>query len=154
MASDESLSSSGGTTGRQFEEALQAAEALLKRADRAQEKTGRILAAEVGAVAVAVAVAAIITILGFSSGVLGRVLVLVIGGLAGLAVAAAMHLTVRARLVRQSKRDEQAAVDIVSLLREVLVLITGSEKWSETQLRLARARLSRFPIGKTRFLDD
>jgi hypothetical protein len=154
MASDESITSSGVTTGPQFEQALQVAEALLKRADRAQEKTDRILAAEVGTVAVAVAVAAIIVIFGFSSGILGRVLVLVIGSLAGLVAAGAMHVTVRARLISQSKRDVQAALDIVSLLREVLALIMGTEKWSETQLRLARARLSRFPIGKTRFLDD
>lgn len=154
MASDEGAASSGVTTGREFEEALQTAEALLKQADHAQEKADRTLAVEVGTVASTVAVAAIIVILGFSSGILGRVLVLAIGVLAGLVTAAATHVTVRARLARQSKRDEQAAVDIVSLLREVLVLITDTEKWSETQLRLARARLSRFPIGKTRFLDD
>ena len=65
-----------------------------------------------------------------------------------------MHITVRARLVSQAKRDEQAAIDIVSLLRNVIELITGTEKWSETQLRLARARLSRFPIGRTSFFED
>jgi hypothetical protein len=147
-------SSSDVTTGRQFDEALQAAfdkalraaEAFMEQADRAQDKAARLLAAEIGTVAVAVAVAAIIVILGFPSGILGRVLLLIIGGVAGLVVAGAIHLTVRARLVDQSNRDEQAAVDLVSLLREDLLLITDFETWNETQLRLARARLSRFPI--------
>jgi hypothetical protein len=151
MGSEESLTSSGVTPvtpGHEFEEALREAEALLKQADRAQERADRVLTAEVGAVAVAVAVAVIIAILGFSSGVLGRALVLIFGGLAGLVVAGTMHFILRAHLINQSKRDEQAAVDVVSLLREV-VLTTDSEKWDVTQLRLVRARLSRFPIGGT-----
>jgi hypothetical protein len=118
----------------------------MKQADCAQEKADRLLVAEIGTVAAAVAVAAIIVILGFPSGILGRVLVLIIGIVGGLVVAGAIHLTVRARLVDQSNRDEQAAVDVVSLLREDLLLITDFGDWSETQLRLARARLSRFPI--------
>jgi hypothetical protein len=139
-------SSSDVTTGHQFDEALRAAEAFMKQADCAQEKADRLLVVEIGTVAAAVAVAAIIVILGFPSGILGRVLVLIIGIVGGLVVAGAIHLTVRARLVDQSNRDEQAAVDVVSLLREDLLLITDFGDWSETQLRLARARLSRFPI--------
>src|SRR5215510_3109145 len=134
-----SSGSSDVTTGHQFDEALRTAEAFMEQADRAQEKADRLLAAEIGTVVVAVAVAAIIVILGFPSGILGRVLVLIIGSVAGLVVAGAFHLTVRARLVDQSHRDEQAAVDVVSLLREDLLLITDFGNWNETQLRLARA---------------
>jgi hypothetical protein len=122
------------------------AEAFMEQADRAQEKAGRLLAAEIGTVTGAVAVAATIVILGFPSGILGRVLVLIVAGLAGLVVAGTIHFSIRAQLVDQSNRDEQAAVDVVSLLREDLLLITDYGKWNETELRLARARLSRFPI--------
>jgi hypothetical protein len=139
-------SSSDVTTGHQFDETLRAAEAFMEQADRAQQKADRLLAAEIGTVAVAVAAAAITGILGFPSGILGRVLVLVIGSVASLVVAGTIHLTVRARLVDHSNRDEQAALDVVSLLREDLLLITDFGNWNETELRLARARLSRFPI--------
>src|ERR1700751_4066900 len=98
MESDGRLSLSGVTTGDQFEEALGMAEAIMKQANREQEKAGRLLTAEIGTVTIAVAVAAIIAILGFSSGVLTRVLVLIIGGFAGIIVAGTMQITVRARL--------------------------------------------------------
>jgi hypothetical protein len=144
--------SSAVTTRPQFEEALQAAEDLLRQADGARQKADRALAAEVGITAGALTVA--IVILVFLSGFGDRLLVLIAGGLAGLITAAVVHITVRARLVSQAKRDEQAAVNIVSLLRNVIELIPSTEKWSETQLRLARARLSRFPIGRTSSLED
>lgn len=154
MNGDEGPTSSGVTTGQQFEDALRTAEALMRQADSEQERADRFLAAEIGTIAVAVAIAIIIAIVGLSSGFLGRALVVIAGGLAGLTVAAAMHLIVRARLIDQSHRDEQAAIDVVSLLREVVMLIPDVENWNETQLRLARARLSRFPIGTTRFSEE
>ena len=91
-------SSSDVTTRNQFDDALRMAEAFMAQADHAREKACRLLAAEIGAVAVAAAVAAIIVILGFPSGILGRVLVLIIGSAAGLVVAGAIHLTARAPL--------------------------------------------------------
>ena len=154
MNGDEGPKSSGVTTGQQFEDALRTAEALMRQADCEQERADRLLAAEIGTIAITIAIAIIIAIVGLSSGFAGRVLVVIVGGLAGLVVAAAMHFTVRARLIDQSRRDEQAAIDVVSLLREVVMLIPEVENWNETQQRLARARLSRFPIGTTRFSED
>jgi hypothetical protein len=162
MASDESnppafgksAARSGVTTGPQFEEALQTAEVLLRRADGAREKADRVLAAEVGVVAAAATVIVAIIALAHSSPSWDRWLVIGVGGLAGLVTAWAMHVRLRMRLLSQSKRDEQAAIDIISLLRDVFELIQDTEQWSETQLRLARARLSRFPIGRSSYLED
>ena len=154
MNGDEGPMSSGVTTGQQFEDALRTAEALMRQADCEQERADRLLAAEIGTAAAAIAIAIIIAIVGLSSGFVSRALVVIVGGLAGLVVGAAMHFTARARLIDQSHRDEQAAIDVVSLLREVVMLIPEVENWNETQLRLARARLSRFPIGTTGFSED
>ncbi|HEX9042933.1 MAG TPA: hypothetical protein VF838_18265 [Trebonia sp.] len=151
-ASDKTSAWSAATTRPQFEEALQAAEDLLGQADGARQKADRALAAEVGIIAGALTTAIIVLV--FLSGFGDRLLVLLVGGLTGLATAAVMHITVRARLVSQAKRDEQAAVNIVSLLRNVIELMTSTEKLSETQLRLAHARLSRFPIGRTSSLEN
>jgi hypothetical protein len=153
-APDKDRAPSGVTTGPQFDEALQAAEVLLRRADGARVKADRVLAAEGGIAAGAVAAFVAIFMLDSSPSAWARVLVLVVGVLAGVVTAGMMHLTLRARLISESERDEQAAIDIISLLREVIEPMTDTEKWSETQLRLARARLSRFPIGRTSFLED
>ena len=154
MSYEQNLSSSSITTGPQFEEALQTAESLMKQADRQQEKADRVLAAEIGTVAIAVAISAIVAILGPSPHVLNRGLVLLIGTAAGLIIAAALHARVRQHLVNQSRRDGQAAIYIVNLLREVVMIITDTEGWNTTQVRLARARLSRFPIGVAGISDE
>ena len=152
QAFDKSSAPSAVTTGPQFEEALQTAEALLRRADDEREKADRALAAAVGIVAIAIA--AVVSIVAIDHSSPWRFLLLAIGvGYAGLLAASPMSV-VRRRLLSQSKRDEQAAIDIVSLLREVIELIPDTEKWSETQLRLARARLSRFPVGRYSYLEE
>ena len=87
MNGDEGPKSSGVTTGQQFEDALRTAEALMKQADCEQERADRLLAAEIGTVAITIAIAIIIAIVGLSSGFAGRVLVVIAGGLAGLVVA-------------------------------------------------------------------
>jgi len=147
MKSDEGPMTSGVTTGQQFEDALRTAEALMKQADCEQERAGRLLAAEIGTTAAAIAIAIIIAIVGLSSGFVSRALVVIAGGLAGLVVAVAMHFTVRARLIDQSHRDEQAAVDVVSLLREVvgMYLKALAADTEERDLGLARAR---FHLGR------
>jgi hypothetical protein len=152
MQREDSLSSSGVTTGHQFGYALDVTETLKEQADRAQEKADRLLTVELGIIAIAIAI--ITVVFALSPGIIRPVIVLIIVGAVGLTLAVAIHIVVRVPLRNQAERDNQAVVDIVSLLREVLPLVADVEKWNETEMRLAKVRLSRLPIGKRGLFDE
>jgi hypothetical protein len=146
MRREENLSSSGVTTGPQFEQALSVAETLMTQADQVRERTHRALIGQTAVIAVAIVTIAIVVGISDVSSI-HRLLVSIVVGFVGFAVAAAIQVAVRVPLGNQLERDAQAAVDIVSLLREVFPLVSDVENWNETQVRLADTRLSRFPIG-------
>lgn len=152
MQREDSLESSGLTTGRQFDDALRVAENFLQQADCARAKAGRVLAAEAGVIAIAAAL--IVIVFGLTTSVIRPVISLIVLTLPGVLTAATMHVALRAPFRIQAERDSQAAIDIISLLREVLPLVADVENWNDTEVRLADARLSRFSIGTGGISDE
>ena len=118
----------------------------MTQADQVQERTHRVLIGQTAVIAVAIVTIAIVVGISDASSI-QRLLVSIVVGFAGFAVTAVTQVAVRVPLRNQLERDAQAAVDIVSLLREVFPLVSDVENWNETQVRLADTRLSRFPIG-------
>ena len=146
MRREESLKSSGVTTGPQFEQALSVAEALLTQADQAKATAYRVLTGQIILISIATVTIAIVAGISDASST-RRFLVSFVVAAVGIAAVGVTHVIVKAFFRNQSERDIQAVVDIASLLREVLPLVSDVEDWNETEMRLADARLSRFPIG-------
>jgi hypothetical protein len=111
-----------------------------------------VLAAEIGVITIAAAV--IVIVFGLTASVIRPVIGLIVLTFLGVLTAATMHVSLRAPFRIQAERDNQAAIDIISLLREVLPLVADVENWNDTEVRLADARLSRFSIGTGGISDE
>ena len=75
---------------------------------------------------------------------------------AGIAIAIVILIVVVQRLAiatlrKRVERDGRNIVELVGALREVMPMISESGRWSPTEIRVARTRLSRFPIGTRGF---
>jgi hypothetical protein len=134
------------TTGADIEDALRRAETLMASAEDAARRRRALLVAEVGALSLAITAAALGT--GLSAWMSGARLALVwaVVLLAGVLVAAVIHVTLTVPLRHRVRREARAAMDIVDFLREVRPMVSEREGWSETRLHVVKARLARFPI--------
>lgn len=131
--------------GREFEEALDRAEALLRQADdwRLVIARYRVVDMLVKAVAGLFIVALLLLDAVDPSIRLVAALIVVAGSaVATLTIDARMSGPLRA-LVR---RDEQYAAEVINLLRELLPFVARDEQWSRFQTEQVRLRFERFPI--------
>jgi hypothetical protein len=136
------------TSGADFDSALERAESLLQEADRARDRFRILCAAQVMlplAITVALAIA-----IGVSGVHLGRAVTttLITWGIAAL-LDATIHVALVLPVRRRVGRDERVMLEIVGMLRELLMSVAEDEKWSASRLRLAKARIARFPIGSS-----
>ncbi|MGH3392462.1 MAG: hypothetical protein ACRDOO_26640 [Actinomadura sp.] len=124
-------------TREDFDRALEHAERLLATTDRTRTWLTTVRLAAGGIVAVLAAA------LDPTDGSAGRLVLLVVLAAVIAAGLIAVEIWVRARL----RRDEIPMVDMVDMARELLPILADEENWSHADVRLAQARISRFPIA-------
>jgi hypothetical protein len=136
--------SAGEPDGIEFDGYLRRAEELLARADgararaRAYRVASQFLPGTVAAVMATLVVA-------FPS------VNLLLGGVVATATAFVGAIATRRRLhvpwQVQTRRDEEAVVEIARLLRDLAPVLAEAEGWPLVRRRVTDARISRFPIG-------
>ena len=134
------------TSGADFDSALERAESLLQEADRARDRFRILRAAQVMlplTITVALAIAIGVSGVHLGRAVTTTLITWVIAALLDATIYVALVLPVRRRV----GRDERVMLEIVGMLRELLMSVAEDEKWSASRLRLAKARIARFPIG-------
>ncbi len=129
----------------EFEALLRDAEAFLAMADANRARARRYHAGEGALVAGTAWTGGLVVVLAYPRGwLVGAVLASL-----GVAVGAVIWATrgrVIAPLREEIQRDEQAAVRIVSTLRETFLAVSREAGWSSARVTHDRMRLGRFPI--------
>ncbi len=146
MPDEQEMLAGNATTSADINDALARAEALMSSAE-ASARTCRLLVT-VEAAVIALAIVADGLLGTFTSGTgPGWLTVLFVTILLfGILVASILHLSLLLPLRRRVRRDARATMAIVDFLREVIPLVAERERWSQTRVRVADARIARFPI--------
>jgi hypothetical protein len=123
-------------TRADFDRALDQAERLLATTDRTRTWLTTVRLGTAGVVVVLIAA------LDPTHGSAIRLVLLILLAAAIATGLAAVEIRTRARL----RRDEIPMIDMVDMARELLPILADEEDWSHADVRLAQARISRFPI--------
>jgi hypothetical protein len=134
----------GEPDGVEFDGYLRRAEELLVRLDEARARARTYQAASQLLPGTVAAVMATVVVAFPSVNLLLAGVVATATALAG-AIATSRRLHVPWRL--QARRDEEAMVEIVTLLRDLAPVLAEEEGWTVVRRRITEARISRFPIG-------
>ena len=133
-------------TGYLFDRYLDRAEYLLAEADAQRQSLRRYRASVVWLTCVgAVAAVCLATVV---PGTAARVVCLVVVVSATALAVISIRTALRPAAARAFLRDEDAMVEVVTVLRDTAVLLADKEHWDEERRRIARARLERFPVGR------
>lgn len=137
---------SSGSTGAEIDEGLLIAERLLEAIDR--RRTGVSVLRLLQALCVLLTAVGVVLVASDASST-GRA---VIEALAVTVVGVIGILTINAMGIRPLRRcthrDGSTMLEIVDGIRDLMPIVAETEAWSPTKIRLLRARLARFPIGR------
>jgi hypothetical protein len=146
MPDKQDMPPASATTGADIDEALAHAEALMTSAENAARTCRGLLAAEAGTVALAIVAVTLLVVFSRGTGAGRLVVASVVILLLGVLIAGTIHLLLTLPMRKRVRRDARSTMVIIDFLREVIPLVAEREGWSQTRVRIAEARIARFPI--------